>query len=607
MKINFSLHAAAVAGTAVLKAAIRDAIKGVRAGAAAMAAALALPTVAVAQPADYYRSPVDIPIYLSANFGEIRTNRFHTGVDIKTQGVTGKPLYAAADGYVYRVTIAPGGYGRALHIAHPNGTTTTYAHMERFTDEVEAWICSERYRLKQSDVSVFPAVGQFPVKQGDRIGLSGNSGASGGPHLHFEVRRSSDQQPLNVAARGWITTAAADRTPPRITRLYHIDIDTVAGVPIHSKPRAYDVTGAGGQWSLARTAPLRAGPTSYFVVQATDRRADVTNTFGIYRATMAEDGVERVVFEKDGVTFDDIRYACASVLYDVQRRAQWGNEAVMLAVKSGNRLPMYKRAEGRGAVVFAEGDTASKQITITVADDAGNLSTLAFDVVADAAHTAPERPAGRVATERGNFVHSADGLAVMIPKGALHEPIFYTQTTVDVTVTPRADSIRPLSPLYRTGDGTLPLHTPMRLGITATVPERLRPRACLASVSNGALRYVGGSWSNGSVNGTSRDFGVFCVVADATKPRVRASFADGADLTRATGFTLTATDNFSGIASFAGTIDGEWIIFEREAAAGRFIHRFDPERLRSGTTHTLEFTVRDGAGNVTVWRGSFRK
>jgi murein DD-endopeptidase MepM/ murein hydrolase activator NlpD len=200
-----------------------------------------------AQPADYYRSPLDIPVYLSANFGEIRTNRFHTGVDIKTEGVVGKPVFAAADGYIARVTVAPAGYGRALYIAHPNGTTTVYCHLDGFTPAIEEYLRGERYRLGRSDLYAFPDAARFPVKRGDRIGFAGNSGASGGPHLHFEVRESATSRTLNVPARGWLATAEADDVAPLIVRLYHIDVDTVAGVPVHSRPRAYDVeAGEGG-------------------------------------------------------------------------------------------------------------------------------------------------------------------------------------------------------------------------------------------------------------------------------------------------------------------------------------------------------------------------
>ncbi|MDR2882164.1 MAG: M23 family metallopeptidase [Alistipes sp.] len=575
------------------------------------AAALFSPAAAVAQPTDYYRPPLDIPVYLSANFGEIRVNRFHTGIDIKTGGVTGKPLHAAADGHIARVTVAPAGYGRALYVAHPNGTTTVYAHMDRFTPEIEEYLRAERYRQKRSDIDAFPDAGLFPVKQGDRIGFAGNSGSSSGPHLHFEVRQSSSSRTLNVMTRGWVTTAAEDTTPPRIVRLHHIDVDTMAGVPVHSRPRSHEVKlNVDGSYSLARALPLKAGPNSWFAIEATDRRDDVTNTFGIRSARLTVDGDERVVFDKDGLLFDENRYACASVLYPVQRNARWGHEAVALAMRGNNRLGMYKKATGRGAITFgrAAEPEAPKNIRIDVEDDAGNISTLTFAVEPDPAYVPQPRPAGRATSPYG-IVHSADGLSVSIPGEALYEPMFYTQEAVTPAVAPRADSIRPLSPIYRTGDGTSPLHSAMRIGIAAAdLPATLRPRAGLASISAaGNLSWAGGTWSNGSVNGTARDFGTFCVVADAVAPTVRASFADGADLSRTAGITLTATDNFSGIASYTGSIDGEWIIFERQASRGQYIHTFDTERLRAGGSHTLEFTVRDGAGNTATLRRTFRK
>jgi murein DD-endopeptidase MepM/ murein hydrolase activator NlpD len=568
-----------------------------------------MPVLATAQAVDYYRSPLDIPIYLSANFGEIRTNRFHTGVDIKTQGVVGKPVRAAADGYIARVTVAPSGYGRALYIAHPNGTTTVYAHLDHFTPALEEYLRSERYRARRSDLDAFPDAAAFPVKQGELIGYAGNSGASGGPHLHFEVRRSASSRTLNVAAHGWITTAEADLIPPRITRLWHVDVDTLAGVSVHSHPRAYEVRAEqGGRYSLVSSAPLKAGPVSYFVIETTDRRGDVTNSFGVYRATLAVDGQEHVVFEKDGVLFDEVRYACASVLYEVQRKARGGNEAIMLARKGGNRLGMYKKALDAGVIRFEESTAAPKTIEITVEDDAGNISSLGFSVAPDPTHSAPPRPAGRIASDRTGFVHASEGMAVSIPKGALYEPIFYTQSTVQVPLAARNDSIRPLSPLYRTGDGVRPLHSAMRIDITADIPPSQHPRARLAKVSDeGRLSDAGGGWSNGSVNGSSRDFGTFCVVVDAIPPMVDASFAEGADLSKAATITLTATDNFWGVSSFSGTIDGEWIIFEREASRGRFIHRFDAERLAAGRSHTLDFTCRDGAGNTTTFRRTFSK
>lgn len=561
------------------------------------------PFILSAQPAGYYRCPLDIPVYLSANYGEMRTNRFHTGIDIKTEGVTGKSLYAAADGYISRVFVSGSGYGRALYINHPNGTMTVYGHMLRFTDEIEEWIRGERYREQKNDIDAWPGASRFPVKKGDFIGFSGNSGSSQGPHLHFEVRRQADSRTLNVRSNGWIE--AKDDIPPRIIRLYHIDVDTIAGVPVQSKARAYDVKkNEDGNYSLVRTSPLKAGPASYFVVEATDRMNDVYNTFGIYRARLAVDGDEKLVFEKDELLFSDNRYCCASVYYNVQHKSK--NEAVMLALRNGNNLPMYKKAVDRGVVSLRGKD--KRDIKITIEDDAMNAVSLSFAVERDDSRTAPERPEGRIASNRSYFVNSDNGMTVIFPKGTLYEPVFYTQSVVETEIPARPDSIRPLSPIHRTGDGLMPLHKAMNVAIEAPIQVELQPRACLARVSDdGTLSYAGGTYGDGVVKGTSRDFGTFCAVIDTIPPVIKASFKEGDDLSKTRTVTLTSTDNFSGIASYTGSIDGKWIILERNAASTRFEHTFDMGRIEKGCNHTFEMTVRDGAGNATTYTSSFFK
>ncbi len=563
---------------------------------------LSLTTVS-AQPADYYRCPVDFPVYLSANYGEMRTNRFHTGIDIKTQGTVGHQLYAAADGYIARVTVAPSGYGRALYINHPNGTVTVYAHMHKFTEEIEDWLRGERYAQQRSDIDAFPAADRFPVKKGDFIGLSGNSGSSQGPHLHYEVRRAADSKTLNIRTHGWM--AVKDDTPPRIIKLYHIDVDTIAGVPVQSKARAYDVKkNEDGNYSLVRTSTPKAGPASYFVVEATDRMNDVENTFGIYRARMEVDGREVLDFMKDELLFDDNRYCCASVYYDVQCKSK--NEAVMLALRNGNSLPMYKKAVDRGVVSLRGAE--KRNIKITIYDDALNAVTLEFAVECDENYVVPERPAGRLASDRRDFINSDNGMTVIIPKGALYEPMFYTQSIVEIAAQPRPDSIRPLSPIHRTGDGMMPLHRAMKIAVEAEIPARLRSGACLAKVSDdGKLSYLGGTYGEGTVKCSSRDFGTFCAVADTIPPVIKASFKEGEDLSKTRTVKLTLTDNFSDIAYFTGSIDGKWIIFEHNANSNEYLHTFDMDRIESGRTHTFAMTVRDGAGNTATLTSKFQK
>lgn len=206
-----------------------------------------------------YRFPVrNVAGLYSANFGEMRPNHFHSGVDIKTDGVTGKPVVAAADGYVVRIAVSPGGYGRALYIAHPDGTTTVYGHLERFRTDIESYLRYKRYEQGRSNVDFTCKPSLFPVRAGDTVALSGNSGMSFGPHLHFEVRRSSDQRTLNTLAAKLLPVR--DRIAPRIMRLHYVEVDSLGDVPVHSRPAPSTwYAAAKGTMRYGRRNPSRSG------------------------------------------------------------------------------------------------------------------------------------------------------------------------------------------------------------------------------------------------------------------------------------------------------------------------------------------------------------
>ena len=150
-----------------------------------------------------YGKPVDIPIYLSATFGELRPNHLHAGLDIKTQAVEGKKIYAVADGYVSRIGVSPYGYGNVLYITHYDGYTSVYAHLQRFSGEIAKYVKQYQYKNKTFAAQIFPDKDKFPVKKGDLIAYSGNSGGSGGPHLHFEIRHTDSEKPVNPLYFGY--------------------------------------------------------------------------------------------------------------------------------------------------------------------------------------------------------------------------------------------------------------------------------------------------------------------------------------------------------------------------------------------------------------------
>ena len=144
-----------------------------------------------------YPNPVKIPVYLSATFAEIRTNAFHAGVDIRTQGVEGKEVFAVADGYVSRIGVSPFGYGKVLYITHDDGFTSVYAHLSKFNKKIGEFVKMKQYENKSFSQNILLEEDVFPVKRGDFLGFTGNSGGSGGPHLHYEIRYTDTQEPVN--------------------------------------------------------------------------------------------------------------------------------------------------------------------------------------------------------------------------------------------------------------------------------------------------------------------------------------------------------------------------------------------------------------------------
>ncbi|MCC8062075.1 MAG: M23 family metallopeptidase, partial [Rikenellaceae bacterium] len=181
--------------------------------------------------AEYYRSPVGFAITLAGNVGEIRSDHFHTGMDIKALQGVGSPVYATADGYVSRVGVSPTGYGNVLYVTHPNGETSVYGHLNAFAPQIARWVRAQQYAKQSFLVDLYPAKGQFPVAKGERIAFLGNTGSSGGPHLHFEIR-DAQGRPRNLIAQK--VFQVADRVPPVVSRILLYEVDSARGVPFRT-------------------------------------------------------------------------------------------------------------------------------------------------------------------------------------------------------------------------------------------------------------------------------------------------------------------------------------------------------------------------------------
>ena len=438
-------------------------------------------------PEDYIFPLRDVAGLYSANFGEMRPNHFHSGIDIKTDGVTGKPVLATADGYISRIAVTPGGYGRAIYITHPNGTTSVYGHLSKFRDDIEKYVHEERYRTRRNSINLYPSADRFPLKQGEQFAWSGNTGSSAGPHLHFEIRDSRTQRTLNTISSGVIRTR--DDIPPRLVKLYYVEVDSVRGVPVHARPRPVElVEKTPGRYALKQEGALSVGGRGYFILEATDRKNDVSNTFGLWRIREFAD--EDPIFELriDGFAFDQTRYCNAVTHYPMQVASR--NEVIRLTRLDGCIDDFYPVLKNQALLTPSEGQ--SQQIRIEAEDDSGNRSILEFRTIRQPAQRdfrAVCDSTALIVDNRRPFSHTAGEASVHIPAGVFYEPLFFSQSSRPAQFA-AAPSVAVLSPLYSILDYDTPLHTAATVTIRAYVPQNLQPHTTLGFVRKGKVSYA---------------------------------------------------------------------------------------------------------------------
>lgn len=536
----------------------------------------------------------------AANFGEIRPAHFHSGVDIKTENQEGKPLVAVADGHISRVVIQTYGYGRGLYLSLDDGKTAVYGHLLRFTPAMESHLDSLRRARHIHTLDRSFEAAQWPVRRGDTIGFSGNSGSSFGPHLHFELRDTQSGHLHNLVKERIIRPK--DTMQPRIMRLHYVEIDSLDGICLRAPFRSYNVLRhADGHYRLNREQPIEVGRRGYFIAEVSDRRDDVHNTFGIWRLTGYLDRQPYFEYRMDGFNYSHNRFSDAISCYPLQITSR--NEVIRMAHMGQTPCEVfYPVMTDRGVIRTKAGDRHT--VRLEVEDDSGNVSTLSFEILGRKGEfraTAPEGGIPLPTDEEHDLILDRD-FSVSIPSNALFEAKFARHDTMTLSKSVRGVKI--LSRAHRLFPQVTPLNTSARVTLSADIPPHLALHTTLARYnSRRGLSNIGGHPLMGKVSASTRTMDWFVVVADTLPPHVTPRFEKGADLSRNEDLRFTVGDNFSGVAAYTLLIDGEWQPVDRRPMRGLLYHKFTtpPTRRR----HSVELYLRDGVGNRTVWRGSF--
>jgi hypothetical protein len=318
---------------------------------------------------DYYIFPVNPGKrnYLSGNFCELRSSHMHAGLDIKVGGVVGAPVHAAADGYISRIKISWGGYGNALYLQHPNGTTTVYAHLDEFSDEIAEHVRKAQYQNKSFEVELFPGRDEITVDRGEVIGKAGNSGSSGGPHLHFEIR-DANQVPLDPLKYNF--EEIVDRIPPYVRKIALVTLDKDARINGQFGRFEFTVNSKGNDYEVSEEIDVQG--QIGVEVAAFDRADGVRNVYGVTATEMSLDGEPQFSYLTDKVSFNDTKNIHVHVNYE--ERFRQDRTFYRLYVEDGNSLPIYETSSNKGKLDIR--DEKTHQVDIKLTDHYGNSSDL---------------------------------------------------------------------------------------------------------------------------------------------------------------------------------------------------------------------------------------
>ena len=534
-----------------------------------------------------FRQPLDInPPALAGSFGELRANHFHSGVDFRTNQRIGYPVYAVADGYISRLRVQNSGFGLALYVNHPNGFTSVYGHLSRFNPKIGQEVKNIQYRNKSYEIDEFPNANLIPVRKGDIIAYSGNTGSSGGPHLHFELRDTKTEATINPQLLG---IQIPDNIPPVISAMYVYRLNEA---PFNEfTPKQYfQVVGTNGKYNLNKVKTINLSGEVGFGITATDKHNGMSGLNGLYSIELELDGkiiytsaLERFSFENSRAINSHIDYpAFLNFKRSVQKSF----------VDPGNPLKIYSNLVNNGRISFNDGKL--HQLSYTLTDSKGNKSMLMFNVQAD-----PKAIISPPATKLGilfpfsrmnEFVN--DEVKVVLPKGTLYNDLNFVYKKL------------PNSAIHQIQNTLTPLHIGFELSIK--VDSSLMKYQSKALIVNSNRASQGGYFENGYVIANPKTFGNFSIAIDTIAPIITpVNIAEGRNMNSISKINFKIRDNLSGIKNFNGYIDGKWILMEFDTKTASLWHTFD-ERTASGK-HSLEVLVTDMKDNEKRYAIEFYK
>ena len=534
-----------------------------------------------------YRSPFDFKLLLAGNFGELRSNHYHSGLDLKTQGGVGKPVHAVEKGYVSRISISAWGYGNGLYLTHPDGTTTVYGHLQRFAPKIAEFARRQQYAKESFMIDVLVSPNQLPVEQGEVVAYSGNTGSSAGPHTHFEVRNTKTEElydPL-IYLKNYFT----DTRAPEIRNILICPVPGEGGVnDVERKVRLNTTALVGGKQRVI--GKITAWGKIGVALRAEDYMNDTYNRYGVKEITLFADGKQIFHSNLEHYLIPETHYVNSFTDYEYYKKT--GFSFIRSFVEPGNKLRFIQTDRNRGYININEERTYN--LAYRISDFFGNTTEMTFEIEGKRQNISkPNYSDTTLMHWNVNTDFKARNSQLYIPVGYLYDDLHF--------IYKEKQDPSGIASIFTMHNHFVPIHNDCRLSlrISKDTVTNKNQYGIVYFQGNG-VKWIGGTYKNGWITGNIRELGDFTVRVDSKGPTIVPVNANNWIKRRSITFQLS--DNMSGLANFKGTLDGKFVLFEMNNRAV-INWKFDLRDLPKGQ-HTLKLLAWDQCGNASEYTRS---
>jgi len=538
-------------------------------------------------PKDAFRAPLDIPIILAGTFGELRSNHFHSGIDIKTQQRQGLPVFAIGNGTVTRIKVSLWGYGKVLYVAHPNGYTSVYGHLQKFSPEIEEYIKKIQYQKKSYEVEVFPDYGEVKVNKGQIIAYSGNTGGSSGPHLHFEIRSSISEKPTNPLFYG---IDVADATNPTLEKLFLYPLSNNSMVNQSQEKIQVNFSKQPDGSFLADKVEAFGNIGVGFI--GFDRQDMAANKNGVYSVSLSVNGKVYTAYDFESFSFGETRYI--NTLVDYEHLGKYRQRIQKCFKSPGNNLGIYSELFNNGKIAIREG--LSYTIELLIKDLKGNKVKLIIPVEGKKSDVKIKNQTKKtehyvIAKKPNNY--DLLGAKVYFPTNTFYEDFY-------LDLEKGADTVK-------IHTNTVPAHRNFTITFDASKYAKEEQKQLFIARLDGKLKpsYLNTYKRGNTFTSRTRNLGTYTLAKDTVAPKIRTkNFKEKQWLNNYKYLSVHISDDLSGVDSYSATLNGEWILMEYEPKKSTLTYNFD-DKILDKKQCVLKVIVTDNVGNQNTLTTAF--